>query len=421
MLISQDKIIEAEELLKSGEGSNPFITKMERLRADLQTFKEDLGFINSSIKPPVIIYACDYTEVSAYQKPEAQLVRYLYDVEETAELTPAKKEYNEKKYNDKVIKRWYRLRELFFNSKIPVIIFPSHMREVEDDILYLTQVLNEPAVKLSEIVHLVKSKQVNEADLSLAKIAITKIEKGDNLTDAEAESLSEFFKFFSSNLASRTFDKKIEAGTRLERLLTLLSRGNIEGVDSFNWERDAGVDFKTAQDILGIDLKNLSSQIDQIDHLFSLFGNRSSQANYVDAQALVYTHEINSVLAKNGFANVRVQLVSSSLSMFSIERAILTGQHTALVRHPKILGSLLNARESIWQQVQEDHACLINALDVYLDRLKQKNFKSSEPRQLRHQISEAWQRIESVIFAKEIEENLEKKRTESIAIRYKNG
>lgn len=422
MTIPLEIFDKTKERFLSARNESTFIRKMKRLKVDLQTFKEDIEFLSTDDSNR-IIYACDYTEVRAYQRPEENIYHYLYDIEEDRDLRS-----DTDLYKQKVIKRWYRLRELFFNEERKTLIFPSHLEEVEDDILFLYQIRSQEKVKLSEIVRDIKNLKLSESEFGSTRELLEKMEIGHSLTDQESDLLKDFFKKFAPKMAAYTYNKKfenaLEYDTRMQRLNMLMKRGNSEDISSYPWEQSLGIDLKTAEKIRSFNIEDHGKSIDQLFDLYNLMERRDSRhlAGYRDAQALIYIHEINNILQDAGRRDVKIQMVSSALVMFDIYNAFPDHFLLAHVRHPKFLAACLSAKENIWRKIKEDQSNIIDSIGTFLDKFEG-NKKSvriikgdDRAANLRHKISDAWQRLENAIFARELNESENNPKRESIII-----
>lgn len=405
MLIPRETLSKAKQDLQAKYSGNIFLSKMNRLHADLSSFCDDISFLSSD-KKNKIIYVADYTEISAYQIPEHNIRYYLYDIEEDELLTPGNPLYNQK-----VIKRWYRLRELFFNKSTPTIVLPSHWEEVENDIAYLSQVLlNKNETQLKTIINAIKQADIPSENFKEAQDTLEKIEKGPHtLTEEEAQKLEKLIGEYSLNIAALTFDRKyeksIEYETRFKRLRSLLKDGNLEDAASFDWVKYADIDSGTADKIKGINLEVHKEKINQLVELFNIVKG-TLISNFIDAQALVFVHEINSLLSENNYKNIQLQMVTSSLLMFNIDNVLPDNYLCARVRHPKLLAGCLNLNNDVWQKINNDQSNIRATIDSFLQKFKGTSVKKQdgEAKVMRHEISSRWQRLENAIFAKETDE-----------------
>lgn len=403
MKIPQDIFDQAKKDLEHlrTEGQQ-FANKMRRLKIDLESFKSDLEFLAS--EQHRIIYACDYIELRAYQKPEDQLNHYLYDIEDHENLAPRGPLYKEK-----VVKRWYRLKELFFNDTRQTLVLPYHMEELERDILYLGQIVDRESIKLSDIINEMQNSHILQKEINKVKDIISSL--GDpvkQVTEADAIFVTKFFKVFAPAIAARSFNPKIEANTRLERIAALLKKGNIEGIGAFDWGK-AGFNDDTIVKINAIDINILPDKVAQVAELIkSASGVREDRtiAFDIDARALCHIHEINNILSSTG-SNIQLQFVSSSLNLFRVCNAIHKDYLSVNIRHPKLLAGCLYAREEIWQRVEADYTNILSALDIFLESFKDLSSDKLDKdtiRKLRREISGTWQHLESIIFTKEVKE-----------------
>lgn len=402
-------ITQAKQDLQERYRGNLFLSKMNRLHTDLSSFNDDISFLGRD-KQNKIIYVADYTEILAYQIPEQKIKYYLYDIEEDDLLMPGNSLYNQK-----VIRRWYRLRELFFNKSKPTIVFPSHWEEVENDIAFLSQVLlNNNETQLKAIINTIKQADIPKKRFKEAEDALVKIETGlYSLTEDETLKLNELLSEYSLNIAALTFDRKykknVECETRFKRLSSLLKDGNLEDIASFDWVKYAGIDSGTADKIKSINLELHKEKINQLAEFFNISSGKTKTriSNFIDAQALVFIHEINSLLSENNYKNIQLQMVTSSLTMFNIDHVLPDNYLCARVRHPKLLAGCLNLNNDVWQEVKNDLSYIMTTIDAFLQKFKDTDVKKQDEvaKDMRSEISSRWQNLENAMFVREIAES----------------
>lgn len=384
---------------KGSKESKAFYFKMMRLKSDLQRFKEDVEYVLGGGK---IIYASDNTEIKAYINPSKDIKDYLYDIEEV--LT-------QQEIKQKQIKRWYRMRELFFNKNTETLVLPSHMFELDDDLTFYAQVMVETHFELVNIINDILIRKDRKYEYESVKDAIKKIDDIDKISKSKSDELGAFFKDYSVNVAALTYNKKYnfeEQALLIQRLLTLIREGNIRDLDSYNWIDYANCNESVADYICNLSLSKYSEKINEVADLLQYVRGKRLESNTRDAQALIYVDLINKTLKRND-KNVRVQLVTSTLAVYTLSGLLPEEYLNAYVRHPKFLPGLMRHfnQKQIIAILRGEFDYIISAVEAFIEKYNSSTIQENEKlvNNLKKEISYVWQKIENTIFLRETCEN----------------
>lgn len=390
--------IEFEKIRKGIQSpQNAFYHKMRRLRSDLSNFKIDLEYINNGNK---IVYVSDYTELKAYISPDIGLSDYLFDIHDL----------DQNQVEEKKIKRWYRLRELFFNEKRPTIILPPHLEELNKEIAYYMQRIVADQYKLLSVIKDFQHKIPDDKTFSKAFKLLIEI---DGFKEWEKEKdldlMNDFFDNYSLQLAALTYERKCnynEGKSALQRITSLLNNGGIKEFYKYDWVAICGIKSCVNDEINKINIIDRYDELVQFVELFDIIRNKKILSNVVDAIAVMYMDEINCMLEKSGSDNIRIHLVTSALSVFKLTEAVSSKYLNAYVRHPKFLPALISDDKTYCIQMMDDIDKIIEAIDAYKDKCSFHNHTNSRTEAieeiLKNEISQAWKNIESKMFLKEV-------------------
>lgn len=379
------------------KSQSKFFHKMKRLRSDLQNYKKDVEYIKSGNK---IVYVSDFTEINAYVCPEVGLSDYLFDIHDLSE----------KQIQDKKIKRWYRLRELFYGGIAKVIVVPPHLEELNKEILYymqrivIDQYLLQGAIKNHQ--KLIDDK--NKYDKALALLGeIERFRKG---SEQKIDLMNDFFDDYSLQLASMTYDNRHnyhEGASGLERITNLLKSGGLIEYNKYDWIENCDLSVCVSDKIKNINIIERYDDLSQIVEMFYYIRRKRILSNVVDALALLYIDEINKILKAGGYANIQIHFVTSALSVSTLTENVPTKYIQSYVRHPKFLPALMADNSTYYDDLMmSDIDKIIGAIDPYIKRCKSlgnnKKYIDKIEGNLKEQISDVWRNIENKMFLKEV-------------------
>jgi hypothetical protein len=379
-----------------------FYQKMRRLRSDLNKFKEDIDFIRNDGK---IIYVTDYTEINAYISPAVSIHDYLYGLTHPNEID----------IKGQRIRRWFRLRELFFNDARRTLILPPHMEELRRDITYYMQRAVGDSYNMEAMINDYKMGFGEEGRYLMAKEMIGDVGKKKYIKQYEEETVSDFFDSYALYVAALTYDNKYifnEGIDGLERLSLLLNKGNLTDLTKSEWIGFYGLNEDIYEKIGRVGINNQYEKIKNVSDEISKIRRKRLLSNVTDAMAIVYMDGMNKVLQESN-ENVRLQLVTSALSLFTVcdkYDNLQRGYVNAYIRHPKFLPLLMNDSDHFFnEETSFDYVIIVGAIDAYIDKYENAIIdKNPEDvihdleEKLRAQISDAWMKLENKMFLREV-------------------
>jgi hypothetical protein len=402
MILSDDAITSIKKMIsdvdeKSTTDRRSFYFKMMRLKSDLIKFQQDIEYV---LGGGTIIYASDSTEIKAFVDPNRNIKDYLYDIEES--LSP----HEEKQ---KIIKRWYRLRELFYNQYNKTIVLPSHMQELERDITYYSQVLIDEDYKLGKIIDEYQKLNKEGDRYDNMRGMIKGITEKTNISESERRWMSEFMNKYSIGVAAMTYNKKydyVEHALILDRLMGFIKKSNITDLLAYNWGKYFKDDQESLKKISNYKIANYYDRVVQVSGLLEFIRGRRLLSNVQDAQALISADAVNKILEESG-RSVRLHLVTSTLAVYILSDIVPEGYLYSNIRHPKFLPGLMHYRyEQTIKILRGEFGYIIEAIEAFIIKYKNVEVDRHEEliKNLKRQISKAWQKIESTVFLREMYE-----------------
>jgi hypothetical protein len=372
-----------------------FYKKMKRLRSDLYNLKDDFEFIKSG---GLIVYVADFTEIVAYINPKIGMQDYLFDIQVLSD----------KEKEAKKIKRWYRLRELLYNEKNRVMILPPHLEELNKEVMFHARRFVMEQYALLGIVNEFQKKVEDDEKYEKALNLLEEIGRLQDGEERAGDLMSDFFDDYSIRLAALTYERKgnyKEEHSELQRIQSLLKDGHLQEYNKYKWNALVKNDKCVSDEINKIQIIDRYDDFFQISELFGVIRNKRILSNLVDAVALIYLDEINGVLKRCCCDNLRIQMVTSALSVFTLVESLSGNYLDAYVRHPKFLPALMENKEYIDDVMIRDIDKIIGAIDAYIKKHssdKRLKYMKEIEDDLKQEISSVWGSIENKMFLKEV-------------------
>jgi len=394
------KRLQAEKL-KERHDTYLFYLKMCRLKSDLEEFIADMDYEHKN-KIGKIYYVVDYTEIASYVYPDENIENYLYDIEVM----------DDEKRKQKIVKRWYRLRDLFFNNDKLTFILPPHKEEIERDLRYLSQTIVDKQHELLDILDEYQQKYLSHDEYENIKKIIENIAVGDIDIGKTDKDLNVFFGEYSLKIASLTCDIKYDIKEDLDclkRLTSLLTMGNIFDVYKSEWVQKLSISDRVLEKIQKTKIIDDYVLVEQVERVLEFMrgSGKKMVSNLIDAHALVYMHKINKILKEEGLKHIEIHFVTSALSIYRLNKIIPKEYLDVNIRHPKFLPGLMGQKSQIWKGLMDYELFYISkAIEEYLKNYKRTKGKKKKDLKfiLMSEVSSVWQEIESKIFMKEVYE-----------------